>query len=159
MMIIRKSIILALSVIILAFSCCKQNEVKNKAKEIIEKTPEDRDDIAEGVVEVQVGSVIPEETWGTSKKVGISFVRTIGEAESKDQNLAFYYPNDIVVDSVGNIFVLDSENHRIQKFNPEGIYLETIAGRVRDQLNLCIHGLWILTWTGILLLMNDIDFI
>ena len=75
----------------------------------------------------QEGRMIPEETWGTSGKIGISFIRTIGELEVQDQNLSFYYPNDIVVDSAGNIYVLDSGNHRIQKFDPDGIYLETIG--------------------------------
>ena len=126
MMIIRWAI-LALAVITLAFSCSKQNEVKNQAEEIIEKAPEGKPEVREGVVDVQVGSVIPEETLGISGKVGISFIRTIGDVESKDPNLAFYYPNDIVVDAERNIFVLDSENHRIQKFNPEGMYLETIG--------------------------------
>jgi DNA-binding beta-propeller fold protein YncE len=99
----------------------------NGTQEADEKALEKKGVLAEGVVETHVGSVIPEETWGISGKVGISFVRTIGDAESKDPNLAFYYPNDLVVDAEGNILVLDSENHRIQKFSPKGTYLETIG--------------------------------
>jgi DNA-binding beta-propeller fold protein YncE len=113
---------------ILSVSCTQQKEEASKRmQETDDNTQEKRGVAAEGEVEVRVGSVIPAETWGSSGKIGISFVRTIGEAEAKDPNLAFYYPSDLVVDTAGNIYVLDSENHRIQKFNPQGIYLETIG--------------------------------
>ena len=32
----------------------------------------------------------------------------------------FQYPKGVTVDSVGNIYVVDSDNHRIQKFTPDG---------------------------------------
>ena len=102
---------------VLSVSCTQQKEEAGKGTE----------ETAVEAVEVQVGSEIQDETWGSSGKIGISFVRTIGEAEAKDPNLAFYYPSDLVVDTAGNIYVLDSENHRIQKFSPQGIYLETIG--------------------------------
>lgn len=34
---------------------------------------------------------------------------------------------DVAVDSVGNVYVSDRSNHRIQKFNSSGVYLETIG--------------------------------
>jgi DNA-binding beta-propeller fold protein YncE len=35
----------------------------------------------------------------------------------------FQYPADIVIDTAGDIYVLDSDNHRVQKFNSEGTWL------------------------------------
>ena len=66
-------------------------------------------------------------TWGDSPKVGIELVRTIGELEAKDENVAFNLPSDVALDRDGNIYILDSGNHRIQKFGPDGQYLATIG--------------------------------
>jgi len=125
---IKNTYFLSIFLIVYSISCTQQKEeAMNGMQETVEKAQEKKGTVADGAVEVQVGSVIPEETWGTSGKIGISFVRTIGEAEAKDQSLDFYYPSDIIADSAGNIYVLDSENHRIQKFSSKGIYLETIG--------------------------------
>jgi sugar lactone lactonase YvrE len=35
----------------------------------------------------------------------------------------FYYPQGLAVDSVGNVYVADMSNHRIQKFDGEGTFL------------------------------------
>ncbi len=37
----------------------------------------------------------------------------------------FQTPRDIVVDKEGNIYIVDSRNHRIQKFSSEGVFLTT----------------------------------
>jgi sugar lactone lactonase YvrE len=68
-----------------------------------------------------------EGTWGGQSKIGIELVRTIGELETKDENVAFNLPSDIAIDKDGNIFILDSGNHRIQKFSPDGRYLATLG--------------------------------
>lgn len=65
--------------------------------------------------------------WGKNPKVNIEFVKTIGEMESEDEALIFFMPSDIAFDSQGNVYVLDSGNHRIQKFDPDGKYLATIG--------------------------------
>lgn len=39
------------------------------------------------------------------------------------------FPRGIVVDSAGNIFVSDSNNHRLQKFSPTGTFLNVIGKR------------------------------
>jgi len=36
-------------------------------------------------------------------------------------------PKGLAVDTSGNVFVLDTNNHRIQKFNPSGVYQSTIG--------------------------------
>ena len=46
-----------------------------------------------------------------------------------DENYIFYNLSGIAVDSEENIFVLDRGNCRIQKFDKNGSYLQTIGGR------------------------------
>ncbi|HUU36729.1 MAG TPA: NHL repeat-containing protein [Candidatus Desulfaltia sp.] len=65
--------------------------------------------------------------WGDQPKVGIELVRTLGELETQDENVAFNLPSDVALDEDGNIYVLDSGNHRIQKFGPDGRYLATLG--------------------------------
>jgi len=50
---------------------------------------------------------------------------SIGNEE--DENYMFYRGVGIEVDSDGNIFVLDGGNYRIQKFDKDGNYLQTIG--------------------------------
>ncbi len=65
--------------------------------------------------------------WGKNPQVELEFIKTIGEMDSLDEAVIFYMPADIAFDSQGNIYVLDSGNHRIQKFSPDGKYLATIG--------------------------------
>jgi len=65
--------------------------------------------------------------WGKNPEVAIKLIRTIGDVDTEDENLAFDSPSDIAMDSAGNIYILDSGNQRIQKFSPEGKYLSTIG--------------------------------
>lgn len=48
-------------------------------------------------------------------------------ANEEDENYVFYRLRDIQVDTNGNIYVLDSGNHRLQVFNKNGNYLRTIG--------------------------------
>jgi hypothetical protein len=52
---------------------------------------------------------------------------SIGNEE--DENYLFYGARDIQVDTEGNIYVLDSGNHRLQVFDKSGKYLRTIGKR------------------------------
>jgi sugar lactone lactonase YvrE len=63
--------------------------------------------------------------WGKTPKVTLEPVRVLGDVETADENLAFYMPSAIGVDGAGNLYVLDTGNHRIQKFGPDGKYLVT----------------------------------
>jgi hypothetical protein len=65
--------------------------------------------------------------WGKAPKVSLELVRKIGDIDTEDENVAFNYPSDVVVDATGNIYILDSGNTRIQKFGPDGKYLATIG--------------------------------
>jgi sugar lactone lactonase YvrE len=65
--------------------------------------------------------------WGTSPKIALKLIQTIGDVNTADENFAFNSPLDIVLDASGNIYVLDSGNQRIQKFSPHGKHLATIG--------------------------------
>jgi DNA-binding beta-propeller fold protein YncE len=64
---------------------------------------------------------------GNKPGVSIQLIKKIGDVDTTDENLAFNYPSDIAMDASGNIYVLDSANNRIQKFDPEGKYLATFG--------------------------------
>jgi len=68
-------------------------------------------------------------TFGKNLPLSIELIRNLGDVDTLDENLAFNYPEDILIDKAGNILVLDSANNRIQKFGPDGKFLATIGGR------------------------------
>ncbi|MFC1561625.1 6-bladed beta-propeller [candidate division KSB1 bacterium] len=55
--------------------------------------------------------------------------KTIGNDESADENYLLFRPSDVTVDSTGNVYVLDSGNYRIQKYDSNGNYAQTIGDR------------------------------
>ena len=63
--------------------------------------------------------------WGKTPQVALEPVRTLGDVDTVDENLAFFMPSAIAVDGAGNLYVLDTGNHRVQKFGPDGAYLAT----------------------------------
>ncbi len=67
--------------------------------------------------------------WGKKPEVSLEYVKNIGDLESDDENVLFYMPSDIAVDEEGNVFVLDSGNHRIQKFDSQGNFLASFGRR------------------------------
>jgi hypothetical protein len=65
--------------------------------------------------------------WANNPRITIKLIRTIGDINTSDDNLAFDNPLDIAVDGPGNIYILDSGNSRVQKFSPDGRFLTTIG--------------------------------
>jgi sugar lactone lactonase YvrE len=65
--------------------------------------------------------------WGRIPKLSIELVRTIGDVDADDENLAFNSPLDMAVDDAGSIYILDSGNQRIQVFGPEGRFIRSIG--------------------------------
>jgi sugar lactone lactonase YvrE len=63
----------------------------------------------------------------SSANISLELVHTLGDINTSDENLAFYLPEDIVFDGDGNIYILDSGNHRIQKFNSDYEYITTLG--------------------------------
>jgi hypothetical protein len=80
----------------------------------------------------------------------IQLIRKIGDIDSLDENLAFNFPSDIAMDAVGNIYILDSDNHRIQKFHSNGTYGATFGRRGQgpgefnnpDSMDIDAHGVF-----------------
>jgi len=67
--------------------------------------------------------------WGQTPSVTLEFIRTIGDIESQNEPYLFHMPSDIALDSSNNIYVVDSGNHRIQKFGPDLTFIKTIGQR------------------------------
>jgi sugar lactone lactonase YvrE len=65
--------------------------------------------------------------WGKTPKVALEPVRVLGDVDTADENVAFYMPSMIAVDGAGDLLVLDTGNHRVQKFGPDGKYLATFG--------------------------------
>jgi sugar lactone lactonase YvrE len=65
--------------------------------------------------------------WGAQPQVSLKLVRSLGDINIEDDQLAFNVPQDALIDAAGNLYVLDSGNQRIQKFGPDGKYLATIG--------------------------------
>ena len=65
--------------------------------------------------------------WGKKPRLGLEHVRTLGDIDADDGNYAFYLPSCVVLDPAGNVFILDSGNHRVQKFGPDGRYLASFG--------------------------------
>ncbi len=67
--------------------------------------------------------------WGKNPQIQLEFVKTLGDIESDDENILFYMPSDIAFDGQGNVYVLDSGNHRVQKFSPDGAFVKTFGSK------------------------------
>lgn len=67
--------------------------------------------------------------WGRAPQVALEPVLTLGDVDTSDENLAFFMPSAIAVDAADNLYVLDTGNHRVQKFGPDGSYLATYGRR------------------------------
>ncbi|HDT11709.1 MAG TPA: 6-bladed beta-propeller [bacterium] len=67
--------------------------------------------------------------WGKTPAVSLEFIRTIGDIESQNEPFLFHMPSDIILDSSDNIYIVDSGNHRIQKFKPDLTFIKTIGQR------------------------------
>lgn len=65
--------------------------------------------------------------WGKTPAVSLQPVRVLGDVDSDDEAIAFHMPSDLAVDTQGRLYVLDTGNHRVQVFGPDGKYLKTIG--------------------------------
>jgi hypothetical protein len=63
-----------------------------------------------------------------------------------DENFLFHNVRDIGLDGGGNIYVLDSGNHRVQVFEPDGTFLRTVGkegqgpGELTDPFGIFLDG-------------------
>jgi len=65
--------------------------------------------------------------WGKAPQVKLEPVRVLGDVDAVDGDVAFNMPSTIVVDGAGHLFVLDTGNHRVQKFDAAGKFLATFG--------------------------------
>jgi len=65
--------------------------------------------------------------WGKKPRIQLELVRTLGDVNAEDEAVAFYMPSGLSLDSQGNLYILDTGNHRIQKFSPDGVFLATFG--------------------------------
>lgn len=67
----------------------------------------------------------------------VEFIYQIGELEPEDENYMFNFPISVAVDENGNVFVLDSKESCIKKFDVWGKYLTRFgrAGQGPGELN------------------------
>lgn len=65
--------------------------------------------------------------WGKNPRVQVEQVRTLGDVAAEEETVAFYMPAGIALDSQGNLYILDTGNHRVQKFGPDGRYLASFG--------------------------------
>ena len=103
--------VLSISFIFILFFCCSRN-VQNAEIEI-------KDDIK------IIHNKFP--LWQDNPKVSLKFVQKIGELESEDTNYMLYRPADVARDGIGNIYILDQGNCRVQKYNSDGKYVRTFG--------------------------------
>jgi len=66
--------------------------------------------------------------WGDEPKVRLEFVRTIGGLDETDENFIFFRTLDIALDNDKNIYVLDTGNYRVQKYDKDLNYILTFGG-------------------------------
>jgi len=95
-----------------AFSCSRQEEYYSV-------------EVIDGVRHVHNNAPI----WGYSLRISLEFVQKIGDLETEDENFMLYEPRDVAVDGNGNIYISDSGNCRIQKYDKHGKYLATFGRR------------------------------
>ena len=89
---------------------------------------ESKEKIWKGKVEIINGEKIinnPSEPLYGEIKLDLEEVLSLGAM--RDENYFFFRVSDFEVDKHGNIFILDSGNHRVQIFDSQGKYIETIG--------------------------------
>jgi sugar lactone lactonase YvrE len=65
--------------------------------------------------------------WKTTPKIKLIPVLKLGDIDTEDEHFVFSRPAAVAVDAAGNIYVLDSQEGRIQKYDKDGKYLATIG--------------------------------
>ena len=103
-----------IELLIISFMCLSINCSGNEFYDI---------KIEEGV------TVVTNHLLDVSKSVDINltFVNQIGGDNEDDPNYLLFRPADVIVDNDDNVLILDAGNQRIQKYDSELKYIETIG--------------------------------
>ncbi len=82
----------------------------------------------EGTIEEENGiQVIKNPTEPLYGEITFDLEEDLSIGNEEDENYMFYKIKDIEVDIEGNIYIVDSGNQRIQKYDAKGNYLQTIG--------------------------------
>jgi len=96
----RKLIFVYYALLLLTFACGQKTEMYTE-------------EIIDGVRHVNNYPPL----WGDESRVGLEFVRKIGELEEENENYLMYRIIDVCLDKEGNLYVVDNGNRRIQVFD------------------------------------------
>ncbi len=84
----------------------------------------------QGKIEIEEGvKIIKNPAEPLYGEITLELEEDLSIGNEEDENHLFYRARDIQVDSEGNIYVLDSGNHRLQVFDKSGKYLRTTGKR------------------------------
>ncbi|MCP4724806.1 MAG: 6-bladed beta-propeller [bacterium] len=67
--------------------------------------------------------------WGDEPEVELELVRKMGGMEETDENYMFYKPFQATLDKHGNIYIVETGNFRVQKYDKDGKYLATFGSK------------------------------
>ena len=67
--------------------------------------------------------------WSDDPEINLEFVRKYGDTESENEDLTLYLPSDAAMDNNGNLYILDSGNYLIKKFNPDGEFVMSFGNK------------------------------
>jgi hypothetical protein len=112
---IRIKPVTALTLVLFFIMSCTKGQISEKAKWSGEIGYED------GVKIVKNPS---EPVYG---EISVELEEELSIGREDDENYLFYDPRNISVDEQRNIYILERGNHRIQKFDKDGNYLQTIG--------------------------------
>lgn len=93
--------------------------------------------------------------WCEESQVKLEFVQKIGELEPEDTNYQFFKPRDVERDDHGNIYILDSGNFRVQKFDKNGKFVTSFGRSGQGPGEFGRGGPMCLNITGKELWIND----
>ncbi|MFC1493328.1 NHL repeat-containing protein [candidate division KSB1 bacterium] len=65
---------------------------------------------------------------GENHNIVLEFANRIGVIEGGTEEYQLFHPRDALIDSRDNIYILDTGNNRIQKYDRDGKFLLTIGG-------------------------------
>ncbi len=65
--------------------------------------------------------------WGNNPQIKLELTGTLGDLDNTNDNYMFYLPEGIAGDPEGNLYVLDTGNFRVQKFDKNLKYLKTFG--------------------------------
>ncbi len=114
-MTIRIKPVLALTAVLFSIMSCTKGQISEKAKWNGEIGYEDGVKVVKNPAEPVYGEMF------------IELEEELSIGREDDENYLFYGPRKIDVDEQGNIYILERGNFRIQKFNRDGQYLQTIG--------------------------------